>query len=162
MAKEQRKSAKPRALRVAARVKPRTRKTRPADEAREFAIEVARLIRDDKCEDVVVLGVGGLSPVADFLVLGSGTSERQMRSVLAHVEDLGRQRGRTAFGSSSDGKATWVLLDFVDVVVHLFEPQTRLHYDLEMLWGDAERVPWERPDQVDRDRAGLKRTGGAT
>jgi ribosome-associated protein len=118
---------------------------------------VARLIHDDKCQDVVVLGVADLSPVTDYLVLGSGTSERQMRSVLAHVEDLGRQRGRTAFGGSSDGRATWVLLDFVDVVVHLFEPRTRLHYDLEMLWGDAERVPWERPDQVDRDRAGLRK-----
>lgn len=162
MAKKQRKPVKPRARRAAAEGKVRGRGAIPEDEARAFAVEVARLIRDDKCEDVVVLGVGGLSPVTDYLVLGSGTSERQMRSVLAHVEDLGRQRGRTAFRGSVDSKATWVLLDFVDVVVHLFEPQTRLHYDLEMLWGDAERVAWERPDQVDRDRAGLRRAGGTT
>ncbi|MBM4108464.1 MAG: ribosome silencing factor [Phycisphaerae bacterium] len=156
MAKEKSKTAKPRARRAAAEGKARAPKAR--DEAREFAIEAARLIHDSKCEDVVVLGVRELSPVTDYLVLGSGTSERQMRAVLAHAEELGKQRGRSTFGGSVDGKATWVLLDFVDVVVHLFEPQTRLHYDLEMLWGDAERVPWERPDQVNRDRAGLRGT----
>lgn len=161
MAKVQRKTAKPRARPPAGEAKPRPVKApKASDPAREFAIEVARLIHDDKCEDVVVLGVRSLSPVTDYLVLGSGTSERQMRSVLTHVADLGKERGRVAFGGSTDGRATWVLLDFVDVVVHLFEPQTRTHYDLEMLWGDAERVEWERADQMNRDRAGLRTVGG--
>jgi ribosome-associated protein len=123
--------------------------------ARAFAIDVARMLFDDKCTDIVLLDVTGMSQVTDFIIIGTGTSDRQMRSVLMHVEDLGSTRGMRTFHSSTDDRATWLLADFVDVVVHLFEPATRTHYDLEMLWGDAPRIPWERPDQIKRDMAGL-------
>jgi ribosome-associated protein len=93
--------------------------------------------------------------MTDFLVIGSGTSDRQMRSVLQHVEELGAKTGNPAVRVSVDERSTWILADFVDVMVHLFEPNTRAHYDLEMLWGDCERVSWERPDQRSRDFAGL-------
>jgi ribosome-associated protein len=132
-----------------------------ADATRKFAIEVARLAHDDKCADVVLLDVRTMTSVSDYIVIGSGTSERQMRSVLDHVEELGAKMGVTAFRRSVDERSTWILLDFVDVVVHLFEPNTRAHYDLEMMWGDAPRLEWERPDQVSRDRAGLGLGAGA-
>jgi ribosome-associated protein len=131
-----------------------SRGTKPT-ESLEFAIEAARLVRDDKCEDVVLMDVRELSQVTDFIIIGSGTSDRQMHSVLRHVEELGKGRKMPAFRSNADDRSTWLLLDFVDVVVHLFEPNTRAHYDLEMLWGDAPRLEWERPDQLKRDRAGL-------
>jgi ribosome silencing factor RsfS/YbeB/iojap len=121
-----------------------TRSTTPLETIRAFAIESARLLADDKCEDVVVLDVRELSQVADFIVIGSGTSERQMNSVLTHVRDLGDEMGFPSYRASTDERSTWLLADFVDVVVHVFEPNTRAHYDLEMLWGDAERIPWER------------------
>lgn len=134
------------------RVRAAPRKTKPRaskhaeamEQARIFAVDSARLLHDDKCTDIVLLDVRGLSQVTDFIVIGSGTSERQMRSVLSHVEDLGATQGFTAFRTSSDERAAWLLADFVHVVVHLFEPNTRAHYDLEMLWGDAPRVKWER------------------
>lgn len=124
-------------------------------EAESFAKDIARLLHDDKCTEVVVLDVRGLSQVTDYIVIGTGSSDRQMRSVLQHVEDLGPERGMSAFRSHSDDNASWLLADFVHVVVHLFEPNARAHYDLEMLWGDAPRLPWERPDQQRRDMAGL-------
>ena len=127
----------------------------PPEKSLAFAMEVARLLRDDKCEEVVCLDVRGRSPVTDYIVIGSGTSDRQMRSVLQHVEEFGAASNNTAVRRSIDERATWILADFVDVVVHLFEPNTRAHYDLEMLWGDSKRVAWERPDQVSRDYAGL-------
>lgn len=131
--------------------------TRHVDDgpAREFAIEAAQLVRDDKCEDVVLLDVRGMSQITDYIVIGSGTSERQMRSILQHVEEIGAARGFQAFRTNTDDRASWVLVDFVDVVVHLFEPNTRAHYDLETLWPDAKRVRWERADQLERDRAGI-------
>jgi ribosome-associated protein len=104
----------------------------------------------------VVLDLRGLSQVTDFVVIGTGTSDRQMRSVLDHVEELGGKAGFTAFKRSVDARSTWILVDFVDVIVHLFEPNTRAHYDLEMLWGDAKRPAWERPGQAPRNRAGLR------
>lgn len=120
-----------------------------------FAIDAARLLRDDKCEEVVLLDVRGHSQVTDFVIIGSGTSERQMRSILHHVEDMGTQRGFQAYGTNTDDRASWILADFVEVVVHLFEPNTRAHYNLETLWPKAKPVQWERPDQLERDRAGL-------
>lgn len=134
-----------------------TRDAQPG--SREFAVELARLMRDDKCEEVVLLDVRGLSQVTDFIVIGSGTSDRQMHSVIMHAKELGHSMGYAPFRSSDDPRGTWLLCDFVHVVVHLFEPGTRAHYDLETLWGDAPRIEWERPDQVNRDRAGLH-TGG--
>lgn len=116
----------------------------PTD-AKAFAIEAARLLADEKCEDVVVIDVRGMSQVTDYLVIGSGTSERQMRSVLVHVEDQGQAMGFPAFRSQSDARSSWLLADCVDVVVHLFEANARAYYDLEMLWGDGPRVEWARP-----------------
>ncbi len=117
-----------------------------ADEAtRTFAVSVARLAHDDKCEDVLLLDVRGLSQITDYLVIASGTSDRQMRAVLEHVKELGDSTGHPSFRTNTDQGGTWLLADFVDVVVHVFEPNTRAHYDLEMLWGDAPRIDWRRP-----------------
>ncbi len=135
---------------------PASRSTTDPEVTRAFAIEAARMLDDDKCTDIVVLDVSGLSHITDYLVIGTGTSERQMRSVILHVQELGEEQGFRAFRSSADDRATWLLADFVDVVVHVFEPNTRAHYDLEMLWGDAGRVEWARKGSRARNRAGLK------
>ncbi len=132
-------------------------KREPSAAALKFAIDAARLFVDDKCEEVVILDVSAISHVSDYIVIGSGTSERQMRSVLKDVEDHGATCGFQVFRSSTDDRATWLLADFVDVVCHVFEPNVRAHYDLEMLWGDAPRVDWERKTERTRDRAGLRR-----
>lgn len=116
-----------------------------SEQARAFAIDAARVLRDDKCDNVVVLDLRGLSQVTDFFVIASGTSDRQMRSAGQHVEDLGREsHDMTAIHQNlRENDPTWVVLDFVDVIVHVFEPETRMLYDLEMLWGDAPRVKWD-------------------
>lgn len=135
-----------------------TATSRAHDEAaaRELAIEVARAITDEKCEDVQVLDVRGVSPVTDFIIIGSGTSDRQMKTAMTTATKLGAERGFPSIRSSADDRATWLLADLIDVVVHLFEPNTRAHYDLETMWPDAKRVAWERADQKDRNRAGLR------
>jgi len=116
----------------------------PIEQSRAFAIEAARLLSDDKCTDIVVLDVSKLTSLPDFIIIGSGTSDRQMRSVLDDVAELGTSTGHTIAHQSIDDRATWVLADFFDVVIHLFEPNTRAYYDLEMMWGDAPKVAWER------------------
>lgn len=120
--------------------------------SRAFAIDAARMLRDDKCEEVVLLDVRELGQVSDFIIIASGTSDRQMRSVAKNAEDLGAKSGFNVYRREVDDRATWIIADFVDVVVHLFEPNTRSTYDLENLWADAPRIRWERPDQVVRDR----------
>lgn len=112
---------------------------------RALAVEAARTLADERCEEVAVLDVRELSQVSDYLVVASGTSQRQMRSAIEHVRERAGGFGARVFRQSADDDSLWVLCDFVDVVVHVFEPNTRAHYDLEMMWGDAPRVDWRRP-----------------
>lgn len=114
--------------------------TFPAAEARQFALDAAQVARDNKCENVVVLDLRGLSSVADFFVLATGASDRQMRAVLARVEELARGRGRRPYRTADSGGSAWMLVDYVDVVVHVFDAPHRGYYDLDGLWGDAPRV----------------------
>lgn len=124
---------------------PAARSVGDPEKIRQLALEAARLCSDDRCTDVIVLDVRDLSQVTDYIVIGTGTSDRQMRAVLDHVEQLGASMGFPVFRVSRDDRDVWLLADFVDVVVHLFEPNARAHYDLEMLWGDAPRAEWKRP-----------------
>lgn len=110
----------------------------------QFAVEAARLASDNKCEDVVVLDLRGRSSVTDFFVIATGTSDRQMASTADHVEEYARSHGvRLLNGRRLDSPA-WVLLDFIDVVIHVFDREHREFYDLELLWGDAPRVDWQQ------------------
>ncbi len=122
-----------------------------------FAIEAARLLSDDKCEDVVLLDVRGLSPMCDFIVIGSGTSDRQMRATIDEVVDMGRTQGFGTARRNVDDRATWCVADLFDVVVHVFEPNTRAYYDLEMLWGDAPKMDWARPAGAPTPRSRTKK-----
>ena len=112
--------------------------------AREFAIEAARLLADRHCEDVQVLDVHGLSQVSDFVIIGTGTSDRQMKSVADELEDLAIEYGEKVFRTNRDTGVTWIVIDFIDVVAHLFEPNQRAYYNLEQLWSDAPLIPWIR------------------
>lgn len=125
----------------------------------EFAIEAAHLLDDRHCEDVRLLDVRGLSQVCDYILLGSGTSDRQMRAVAAELEDLGSQRGSQVFRSSRDDGGTWIVVDFVDLVAHLFEPSQRGYYDLESLWSDADVIDWKQSNgsTIDRAASGARR-----
>lgn len=111
---------------------------------RNFALEAARLLDDRHFTDVLMLDVRGKSDLTDYIILGSGTSDRQIRSVADEIARLGAESGMARMGTEQDGPAMWVVVDFVDVIVHLFEPATRAHYDIEMLWGDAPRASWKR------------------
>jgi len=110
---------------------------------RGFAIEAARLLKALHGEQVLIFDVRGLSDVTDYILIASGTSDRQIKSLGEDLKGLGEEHGLTKFGGEVDGQTTWLVLDFVDVIVHLFEPNTRAHYDLEMMWGDAPKVEWE-------------------
>jgi ribosome-associated protein len=112
------------------------------DSARQFAIEAARVAAGTRCNNVVVLEVSGISPITDFFVIATGTSPRQMRSVSEEIAELGEKQNFAALSQSGQEGESWMLTDFVDVVVHLFSPDARQYYDLDGLWGDAKRIEW--------------------
>ncbi len=105
---------------------------------------MARLADDNKCDDVTVMDLRGRSSVADFFIVCSGTSDRQIRGAADGITEHAKKLGTRVFGKAGYDHAEWVLLDFVDVVVHVFTPESRRFYDLELLWGDAPRLNWAR------------------
>ena len=92
---------------------------------------------------MVVLDVGGISPVTDYFVLATGTSSRQMKTVCDEAGELGDTRDYHALSQCGTDGDTWMLIDFVDVVLHVFDPESRMFYDLDGLWGDAKKVEWK-------------------
>jgi ribosome-associated protein len=123
------------------------RNANSADHARDFAKEAAQLLADRKCDDIRMFDVRGLSQVCDFMVIASGTSERQMKTLSEELQDLGEERDMAVFRRAADTGNTWLVVDCVDVVIHLFEPNLRLYYDLEHLWTEAPVVDWRRTNQ---------------
>ena len=113
---------------------------------RDFAIEAARLLSDRRCTDIVLLDVSQRSQVTDFVLIATGTSDRQMKTVADELKKLGQECGQVAYGNDRDAASTWLVVDFVDLVAHLFEPNQRAYYDLESMWSDAFDVDWSRPE----------------
>lgn len=107
-------------------------------------VALAREAERSKCTDVTVLDVAGINPVCDYLIIASGTSSRQMRSVADDLADLAEARGVAAWRRASDTGHSWIVVDLVHIVVHLFEPGQREYYDLEGLWRDGDRVDWRK------------------
>ena len=113
-------------------------------ESRQWACEIARLAHDRHCRDIVVLELAELSPVALHFVIGTGTSDQQIRSVAREIEERGQEKRFKVLGRAGMQQGRWALVDFVDVVVHLFDEEYRNFYDLELLWGDAPKINWQR------------------
>jgi len=110
------------------------------DNSREFAVEAAKLAVSRRCENTVVLDLKGKSPATDYFLITTGSSGRQMKTVSDEISELGRQMGISRFGRAGYEQGRWILLDFINVVVHIFDAEYRDYYDLELLWGDAKRL----------------------
>lgn len=117
--------------------------TAPENErARAFAVAAAQIADSRHCTDIVVLDLRGMSPATDYFVIATGTSDRQMRTVADEICEAARGEGMQRFGRAGYDQARWILLDYVDVVIHLFDNEYRDYYDLELLWGDAQRIDY--------------------
>jgi ribosome-associated protein len=104
----------------------------------KLAREAANLALSKKAEDVVILDLRGLSTVTDFFVICSGSSDTHVRAISDAIEDGLEAKGVRKWHIEGYTHRRWVLLDYVDVVVHVFHHKTREFYLLERLWGDAE------------------------
>ena len=105
-----------------------------------FAAEAGSLMKSRHCENVLLLDVSSLSQVCDYVLIGTGTSDRQMKSVADEISMLGKENNFQAFRTSVDSYTTWIVVDFINVVIHLFEPELRAYYDLEDLWAEAKII----------------------
>jgi len=113
------------------------REMAPAHDAEAAARKAAEAALEKKAENVVLVDLRGHASYADFLVICSGTNERQLEAVADGVEESLREAGQRMIGWEGARGSRWVLLDFGDVVVHVFHQDERIYYDLEGLWSDA-------------------------
>ena len=114
----------------------------PAQTSLEIAQRAAMILLEHKANDVVLLSLEGVSDMTDFFLIASGTSDTHVRSLGNSVlEDMKRDSGQMAHHVEGLSQGRWVLLDYVDVVVHIFHPTLRSFYQIERLWADAETVP---------------------
>ena len=102
---------------------------------------------DKKATDALILQVAPLTSVADYLVIGSADSERQASAIADHIDGILSRSGSRPLSIEGRRSSQWVLMDFGDVIVHIFRQDVRKHYALERLWADAKRiaVPGEPP-----------------
>ncbi len=113
---------------------------------------VVALCHENKAEDVVSLDVRELVDYMDHLVICTGRSARQNRAIAEHViTQLKRTEGVLPLSRAGLDAGSWVCIDLVDVVLHVFEPETRTHYDLELLWGESERTEHAAPVRAETE-----------
>ena len=102
-----------------------------------LAMACATEANDKKAGDVVVLDMRGISSITDYFVICSGTSDRQVKAIADAVREGVKKRGSRCFHCEGLTDASWIVLDFGDVIAHIFLEETRSYYNLERLWGDA-------------------------
>ena len=105
---------------------------------------MARIIRDaleeKKGEDVRILDISEVSVLADYFIIANGTSNNQVKALVDNVEEKMAEAGFEVKQSEGNGSGTWVLLDYEDIIVHVFDKDNRLFYNLERIWSDGKRV----------------------
>jgi len=102
---------------------------------------VVNSLDDDKAQDVVVIELSGKSDIADYLVIASGTSARQVAAIAEHLRERLKHAGVTGIQAEGLSQGDWVLVDGGDVVVHLFRPEVRSFYNIEKMWGATMPTP---------------------
>ena len=121
-----------------------TRQTSSAVPVVERAALCARVAEDNKARDVVVLDMRGITPLYDYVVLATGASRRQIHTLAEEIDAALHAVGDRRSTIEGYEASNWVVQDYGDLVVHVFNPDTRDYFALEELWADAPRVDWQR------------------
>ena len=111
----------------------------------ERTLLLTRLALDRKACDLVVMDVRGLTSIADYFIICSGRSDRQVQSIAQGLEENSAEHGIKLFAVEGTGRGHWVLMDFSDVIVHIFYEPVRKFYDLDGLWGHAPKAELPEP-----------------
>ena len=116
--------------------------------AEQLSTLVNAALADMKAQNVVNLDVGGMTSIADRIIVASGTSSRHVKSLADTVIERAKQNGVKPLGVEGDATAEWVLVDLGDVIVHVMTPATRQYYDLERLWSVSPAAAAKKSDEA--------------
>jgi len=121
-----------------------------------MALAIARAMLDKKATDVLILQVAPLTSVADYLVIGSADSDRQASAIADHADGILSRSGSKPLSVEGTRSSQWVLMDYGDVIAHIFRQDVREHYALERLWADAKRIAIADEPPVTKPAAALR------
>lgn len=107
-------------------------------DSKQLARKLAKFALAKKASDIKILDLRNITTITDFFVICTGSSDPQVKAIADSVIDGSKKLGERPWHKEGITHRSWVLLDFIDVVVHIFLPETRAFYGLEKLWGDAE------------------------
>ena len=116
--------------------------------SKDFAIEIARIADDKKADEVLVLHVGEVLGITEYFVLSGASNQRLVGAIADEVTSQMRERyGRSPIRTEGIREQMWVLVDYGDVVVHVFAEETRRFYEIERLYKDVPKVEWQEPSR---------------
>ena len=121
------------------------------DEVLLWACQAAKIADDLRAQEIVVIDLRGITSVCDFFVIATGGSSRLMRAVVEEINKTFKKEAWPPLGTEGARDDHWILADYGDLVVHVFQPDARELYDLEGLWADAPRVDWHEVLGLDKD-----------
>lgn len=106
-------------------------------------MECARIAEGKKATDIVVLDIRKIAFISDYFVVASGNNRKQLQAIADEISQMLKGQGRRRVGMQGYDAGAWVLVDFGDVVIHLFHEEMRRYYELENFWADAKKVRWQ-------------------
>ena len=107
---------------------------------KELLKKVYQALNDKKAEDITLLEIGQISPIADYFVIASGSNVNQLNAMKDAVDEVMYTNGLHARQIEGNSKSTWILMDYGDMIVHLFSKEDRLFYNLERIWKDGKEI----------------------
>jgi ribosome-associated protein len=124
------------------KTRPESSATSTADRGRALALLAARVAEETRGTDIRVLDLRGLTEVFDYFVIATGSSRRQMHAMADEIEKAVKvELHDRKLGGEGYAEGRWIVLDYGDVMIHLFEPEARTYWDIEHLWSGARSVP---------------------
>ena len=122
------------------------------------AILAARCLEDKKAIDIILLEVSPITSIADYFVIATGESKRQLKACAEYVDETLSIKGVQPHHLEGVSNLEWVLMDYGDVIVHIFDKETRLYYRLERLWGDMPKIDY----RMKRRKSKAKEAAGSS
>ena len=113
------------------------------DISKKMALAAIDALEDKKAEDIQIIDIGKVSPLADYFIIANGTNRNQVQALADNVEELLGKLGYERNPIEGYETANWILLDYKDVIIHIFDKENRSFYDLERIWRDGKTISVE-------------------